>query len=134
MRCREVQKQFSRYRDQRLSVEEKQKVKEHLLGCVRCAREQEVYTWALTPLRRPEKEKVPEAAWTAFRSRLQEEKTGGAWWREEVQSLRLWGASAVAVATLLLLFNWTLVRQQEQQIAAQNFLTNSQFGKVLVVF
>lgn len=89
---------------------------------------------ALRQQRQKEAVKTPPEVWVKFRARLEEEKEETGWWREENRSLGFLGASAVGVAALLLVLNWATIHQEEENLALNNFLTKSQYGKVLVVF
>jgi len=134
MKCQQVKRQFSKFRDNMLSLAVKCLVEEHLKQCLACAKAWHCYNQVLGCVRRNQLEKVPVTAWVHFKMRLEREQETSRWWHEEAHRLRWFGASAVAVATLLLLLNWSVWQQEEESLAAQNFLTQSQFGKVLVVF
>ena len=134
MRCRKAQKQFSLYRDGRLLAEKRQPFEAHIKECAACAAEWRLYEQALGTLRRKETARVSPSVWVEFRARLEKEKEESGWWKEETRSLGFLGASAVSLVLVLLVCGWIAAHQQEQQLALQNFLTDSQYGKVLVVF
>lgn len=137
--CYLTQKAFSPLRDQWLYPEEENKVLEHLKGCQECETSWQQYNVALDLLHEPltESQALSPRVWERFNDSLKKEKGE---WLEEVRvedqlvPLRWGSAFALGVAATLLLGLFLTEHHQIQEIAAQNFLTESQYGKVLSIF
>lgn len=138
IKCFLMKKQFSPLRDQWLYPEEERAVRGHLALCSDCRNAWGQYNQALDWIHHPASaEAASPNVWGRFHRSLEMEKKS--WqverqYEEEIVPLRWGGALALGLAAMLFLAVFVQSQQEEQDLAAQTFLTRSQYGKVLSVF
>ena len=138
IKCFLIQKQFSPLRDQWLYPEEEREARGHLALCSDCRNAWGHYNQALDLIHKPASVEVASPnVWDRFNCSLTAEKKS--WqvehkYEEEIVPLRWGGALALGMAAMLFLAVFVQSQQEEQDLAAQTFLTRSQYGKVLSVF
>ncbi len=138
IKCFLIKKQFSSLRDQWLYPEEEREVRGHLALCSDCRKAWGQYNQALDWIHQPASiGTVSPNVWGRLQCSLEVEKKN--WsverkYEEEIVPLRWGGALALGMAAMLFLTVMLQSQQEEQDLAAQTFLTQSQYGKVLSVF
>jgi len=135
MKCRKVRKNFSLYRDEVINSSQRKTLKEHLDACSECGEEWRQYAQALDALPLEKVQTIPQGVWNQFYATINE----ASWQKEqrtkeELIPLRIWGVASVSFAMALLVLNWAWQQQEIQDIATQNLLTKSQYGKVVNLF